>query len=91
MEWNGAHGERVKAFLAGSVPDLISEHAVLEATLLCEESVANGRSLCGREFVGDLRNLIKLCGVNDGMRIGHTTKRRTRRQKICSRQPHLQD
>src|SRR6266702_2956899 len=72
-----AHGERVKAFLAGSVPDLISEHAVFEAAFLCEESGADGRLFVGLEFVGDLRSLIKFVGGNDGTRIGHTKRRTT--------------
>ena len=74
---NGAHGERVEAFLAGSVPDLISEHAVFEAAFLCEESSADGGLFVGLEFVGDLRSLIKLLGVNDGIRMGHTKRRTT--------------
>lgn len=61
----------MEAFLASSVPDLISEHAVFEAALLCEESGADGRLLVGLEFIGDLQSLIKLRRVNDGTRMGH--------------------
>jgi len=43
----------VETFLAGSVPDLIPEHTVFEAALLCEESGADGRLFVGLEFVGD--------------------------------------
>ena len=47
--------------MAGSVPYLISEHAVFEAALLCEEGSADGRLFVGLEFVGDLC-LIRLGG-----------------------------
>ena len=44
----------MEAFLAGSVPDLISEHAVFEAAFLCEKSSTDSRLFAGLEFVRDL-------------------------------------
>lgn len=45
----------MEALLAGSVPNLISEHAVLESALLREEGGADGGFLVCLEFVIDLR------------------------------------
>jgi hypothetical protein len=44
----------VETFLAGGVPDLITEYAVFEAAFLCEECSADCRLLVGLEFVVDL-------------------------------------
>ena len=45
----------MKTFLAGGVPDLITEYAVFEAAFLCEECSADRRLFVGLEFVVDLR------------------------------------
>jgi hypothetical protein len=73
----GAHGQGVEALLACGVPDLIAEHAILEAALLGEECGADCGLFVGLEFVGDLVRS-QLMGENqrwdDGKR---RTKRRT--------------
>ncbi len=48
----------MKTFLAGGVPDLITEYAVFEAAFLCEESSADCRLFVGLEFVVDLSSLV---------------------------------
>jgi hypothetical protein len=48
----------METFLAGSVPDLITEYAVFEAAFLCEECSADCRLFVGLEFVVDLSGLV---------------------------------
>ena len=50
----GAYSQGVEVLLACGVPDLIAEHAILEAALLSEEYSTNCRLFVGLEFVGDL-------------------------------------
>jgi hypothetical protein len=44
----------VEPFLAGGVPDLITEHTVFETAFLSEECGADCRLFVGLKFVGDL-------------------------------------
>jgi hypothetical protein len=44
----------VETFLAGGVPDLITEYAIFKAALLSEECGADCRLFVGLELVGDL-------------------------------------
>ena len=44
----------METLLASSVPDLITEYAVLEAAFLCEECSTDCRLFVGLEFVVDL-------------------------------------
>jgi len=44
----------METFLAGSVPDLVAEHAILEKAFLCEERGADCRLFVSLEFFGDL-------------------------------------
>ena len=44
----------METFLAGGVPDLITEYAVFEATFLCEECSADCGLFVGLEFVVNL-------------------------------------
>jgi hypothetical protein len=53
-----AHGQGMETFLAGGVPDLITEYAVFEAAFLCEECSADCRLFVGLEFVVDLSGLV---------------------------------
>ena len=48
----------METFLAGGVPDLITEYAVFEAAFLCEECSADCRLFVGLEFVVDLGHLV---------------------------------
>jgi hypothetical protein len=48
----------VETFLAGGVPDLITEYAVFETAFLCEECSADCRLFVGLEFVVDLSHLV---------------------------------
>ncbi len=48
----------METFLAGGVPDLITEYAVFEATFLCEECSADCRLFVGLEFVVNLSHLV---------------------------------
>jgi hypothetical protein len=48
----------VETFLAGGVPDLITEYAVFKAAFLCEECSANCRLFVDLEFVVDLSRLV---------------------------------
>ena len=54
VQQGGTYRERVEAFLAGRVPNLISQHAVLQATLLREESSSNCGLLVRLELIRDL-------------------------------------
>ena len=56
------HRERVETFLSGRIPDLISQHTVLQTALLCKESGTNRWLLVGLEFIRDLQwRVMKRC------------------------------
>jgi hypothetical protein len=76
----------MESFLAGGVPDLITEYAVFEATFLCEECSADCGLFVGLEFVVNLSRSVdwerKICGTGDYIRSEG-------RRKICQRQLRL--
>lgn len=74
-EGSGTYGKGVETFLAGSVPNLISQHAVLQTALLCEESGSDRRLLVGLELVRDLEwQVVVKCGSGGkGLRTNRST------------------
>jgi hypothetical protein len=69
----GTYSERVETFLASSIPNLVTQDAVFEATFLCQECCTNGGLLVCLEFVGDLESGSEVANV----RKYTPTKRRT--------------
>jgi hypothetical protein len=65
-----AYGERVKTFLACRVPDLVTEHAILEAALLGEECGADCGLFVALEFIGNLYLSRLMRGEGGGRGIG---------------------
>ena len=54
VQQGGTYRERVEAFLAGRVPNLISQHTVLQPALLREERSADCMLLVRLELIRDL-------------------------------------
>jgi hypothetical protein len=79
--------ERVEALLAGGVPDLVAQDAVLEAALLGQERGADRGLLVGLKVVRDLGR----DGSLDGLRgNGDDDSRIGARRTTCPRRPRLQ-